>query len=330
MGPNLYVTPPGSFTHFHQDGHGTVDSGHQCLRGNNEVVMLRRLDEANKRRALKILCGSCLSYDALYGKPHDAGEKPLWPTEKQIAELRKLNYCPSVFTLQPGDFVHINKGRLHAFRKKRPADPTCPEEFCVSVAWDWLYQGSSLAGAAAEVREPLLCAEKNKGKQVPSLGHVETAMTHAVLAANAALRANEGPQVSQHMQTSRETSLPGFPASDAENELGAPRDTSVMAKGLLRSLGPAMQNLFKMQLGSLEVPPMQAPGCTHEFLVSPEPVVGLSAYFFLYCSMCGGLRWTAATEITSAVKSLSRHPKDHASYLGSAVASETLYSPVRW
>lgn len=258
MGPNLYVTPPGSFTHFHQDGHGTVDSGHQCLRGNNEVVMLRRLDEANKRRALKILCGSCLSYDALYGKPHDAGEKPLWPTEKQIAELRKLNYCPSVFTLQPGDFVHINKGRLHAFRKKRPADPTCPEEFCVSVAWDWLYQGSSLAGAAAEVREPLLCAEKNKGKQVPSLGHVETAMTHAVLAANAALRANEGPQVSQHMQTSRETSLPGFPASDAENELGAPRDTSVMAKGLLRSLGPAMQNLFKMQLGSLEVPPMQS------------------------------------------------------------------------
>ena len=41
MGPNLYVTPPGSFTHFHQDGHGTVDSGHQCLRGRNEVVMLQ-------------------------------------------------------------------------------------------------------------------------------------------------------------------------------------------------------------------------------------------------------------------------------------------------
>ena len=26
MGPNSYMTPPGSFTYFHQDGHGTVDS----------------------------------------------------------------------------------------------------------------------------------------------------------------------------------------------------------------------------------------------------------------------------------------------------------------
>jgi len=43
MGPNLYVTPPGSFTHFHQDGHGTVDSGHQCLRGANEVKLRLRL-----------------------------------------------------------------------------------------------------------------------------------------------------------------------------------------------------------------------------------------------------------------------------------------------
>ncbi|CAN0398457.1 unnamed protein product, partial [Laminaria digitata] len=32
----------------------------------------------------------------------------------------QLNFCPSVFTLEPGEFVHINKGRLHAFRKERP------------------------------------------------------------------------------------------------------------------------------------------------------------------------------------------------------------------
>ena len=27
MGPNVYMRPPGSFTHFHQDGYGIVDSG---------------------------------------------------------------------------------------------------------------------------------------------------------------------------------------------------------------------------------------------------------------------------------------------------------------
>ena len=43
--------------------------------------MLRRLDELNKRRALQILCGECETYDALYGKPHDAGDKPPWPGE---------------------------------------------------------------------------------------------------------------------------------------------------------------------------------------------------------------------------------------------------------
>ena len=55
MGPNLYVTPPGSSTWFHEDGRGTVDSGHQCLTGYNEVVMLPRLSEEKKVAALKIL-----------------------------------------------------------------------------------------------------------------------------------------------------------------------------------------------------------------------------------------------------------------------------------
>jgi hypothetical protein len=73
MGPNLYITPPGAFTKFHQDGHGTVDSGHQCLRGYNEVVMLRRLTETHKINAIRILNGKDSSideYDALYGLPH--------------------------------------------------------------------------------------------------------------------------------------------------------------------------------------------------------------------------------------------------------------------
>lgn len=72
MGPNLYLTPPCTYTHFHQDGHGTVDSGHVCLSGYNEVVILRRLTETRKKHALFLLYGdrNLLGYDALYGRPH--------------------------------------------------------------------------------------------------------------------------------------------------------------------------------------------------------------------------------------------------------------------
>eukprot|EP00977_Amphora_coffeiformis_P024058 scaffold14974_cov195-Amphora_coffeaeformis.AAC.65 len=73
MGPNLYMTPAGSFTHLHQDGHGTVDSGHYNVTGYNEVIMLRRMPEIHKRNACQMVPGASAKYDALYGKPHDSG-----------------------------------------------------------------------------------------------------------------------------------------------------------------------------------------------------------------------------------------------------------------
>lgn len=63
---------------MHQDGHGTVDSGHTCLSGFNEVVMLRRLPEAHKINACREipnLFGSPRNNeqarDVLYNLPHD-------------------------------------------------------------------------------------------------------------------------------------------------------------------------------------------------------------------------------------------------------------------
>ena len=75
MGPNLYITPPASFTQFHQDGFGTVDSGHLCLSGANEVVMLRRLSQRHKGHGLNLLKGvhKNLRYDGLYDLPHGDG-----------------------------------------------------------------------------------------------------------------------------------------------------------------------------------------------------------------------------------------------------------------
>ncbi len=58
----MYITPPGSFTFFHEDGFGTVDSGHQSLAGLNEVIMLSRIhDDAKKLVAVKLL--KCVAFN---------------------------------------------------------------------------------------------------------------------------------------------------------------------------------------------------------------------------------------------------------------------------
>ena len=81
FGPLAFVAPPNSFTRFHQDGNGTVDSVHYCHRGCNEVVILRRLDEQSQRKAITTLLkgiGKDENLDddvrrILYSKPHEIG-----------------------------------------------------------------------------------------------------------------------------------------------------------------------------------------------------------------------------------------------------------------
>ena len=221
MGPNLYMTPPASFTQFHQDGHGTVDSGHTCLSGYNEVVMLRRMPEVHKIRALDILMmqntknanfrptnnmkgqakrkASTRSYDALYGLPHGDGysDKPDWPTSDIIAQWQEMNYYPSVFILKPNQHVHINKGRLHAFRKMRcdalpqedchftlrnslKVEHSLDGDDCVSIAWDWMYRGVTSAGINREVASMLECSALNRLNGTQALAIPELALMRNV------------------------------------------------------------------------------------------------------------------------------------------------------
>jgi hypothetical protein len=100
MGPNMYITPPAAFTHFHQDGHGTVDSGHLCIHGYNEIIMLRRLTERHKKHALWILSGKPTDasdanpsyFDGLYSEPHgdNLGAKPKWASTEMIEECKRM------------------------------------------------------------------------------------------------------------------------------------------------------------------------------------------------------------------------------------------------
>ncbi|KAL3799181.1 hypothetical protein ACHAW5_005458 [Stephanodiscus triporus] len=196
MGPNLYLTPPTTFTNFHQDGHGTVDSGHWCLTGYNEVVMLRRLTERHKFHAVQLLTGTSDAYGTLYGLPHRDGmaTQPGWPSSEAIGLCKKMGYCPSVFILKAGQVVHINKGRLHAFRKLSPLplhETDChyelrksilqtkeqtKEDICCSIAWDWMFKGVTSEGINREVSSILECSRLNRQHYLQSLAIPETAL----------------------------------------------------------------------------------------------------------------------------------------------------------
>lgn len=89
--------------------------------------------------------------------------------------------------------VHINKGRLHAFRKLSPVElpqtdchhdlrkdimPTLDPSklLCVSIAWDWMFKGVTSEGINREVSSILECARLNQHHKIQSLAIPETAL----------------------------------------------------------------------------------------------------------------------------------------------------------
>jgi hypothetical protein len=103
--------------------------------------------------------------------------------------------------LKPGQLLHINKGRLHAFRKmsRSPLEANdCHSTIrknvifecginqnivCRSVAWDWMYLGNTREGIQEEVSQMLdsikLAKEKNiQTLAIPELSIIRTAIEH--------------------------------------------------------------------------------------------------------------------------------------------------------
>ena len=186
MGPNLYLCPGGGSTGLHQDGNGTADSGHTVLQGYNEVIMFKRLTTNEKIKACAIWDGkkdAASGKKILYTGPHSDGgkaarKKASFPN-KEISQKwtdEKLHH--SKFILRPGDHLHINKGRLHCFRKVRFDVALSPEDcfyelreqlklelklatapLCISVAFDWAYLGSTKMGIANELHSLWECQE---------------------------------------------------------------------------------------------------------------------------------------------------------------------------
>jgi hypothetical protein len=67
------------------------DSGHFCIQGYNEVLMLRRLPERHKLHACQMVPGF-EKYNPLYDVPHgfDQESPPNWFDVETIEKWRKL------------------------------------------------------------------------------------------------------------------------------------------------------------------------------------------------------------------------------------------------
>lgn len=68
MGPYLFITRPGPITTFHKDGFGSVDSGHLCLSGYNEIIMFPSLADWQEKKVLEI-CGE--NAKSAFTEPHE-------------------------------------------------------------------------------------------------------------------------------------------------------------------------------------------------------------------------------------------------------------------
>lgn len=97
-----------------------------------------------------------------------------------LALLFGCSYGPTVFILKPGQCLHINKGRLHSFRKlekKELREADCFKDLrekyvhehnqplnniCLSVAWDWFFQGKTANGAKNEINYAFESSEVHK------------------------------------------------------------------------------------------------------------------------------------------------------------------------
>jgi len=172
-----------------------------------------------------------------------------------------MGYCPSVCILKPGELIHINKGRLHAFRKLSSAklpDWDChaeqrkqlieeealdgKEQMCISIAWDWMNRGVTPAGISREVCSVLEATILNKRNGVTSLAIPEMSLFQM------ARRVPARPAEYEH----NSSFLRKLPNNKLQHSLYAP-SKELLCQGILPGLRFVVdQHLITMNVGAVD------------------------------------------------------------------------------
>lgn len=164
-----------------------------------------------------------------------------------------MGYCPTVCIIKPGQLIHINKGRLHAFRKmsiatlpendchKKLREKTIKEHklstetLCMSIAWDWMYRGVSVGGINREISSVLEAVVLNRKNGRVSLAIPEFSLFQM------AKMLNPGQATASR--------LGSFLLFD--NEDSSVVATTPDAKTVSRGILPSLRHVVKQQLKTL-------------------------------------------------------------------------------
>ena len=181
LGPLAYFGPSEAVTSIHEDGGGTVDSGHLNVYGYNQILIFPRMTGDQRKMARRIMD---LDESMRWMNPGN-----LWPTLDMLRRLLAQRIIPVSVVLSPGEFLHINKGRLHCFMKAfaPPVPPKSDVEPCnppqtpaLSIAWDWVNIGE-VVGECDEVSYSLERSKENQTNGVASLAWPETCLIKMLL-----------------------------------------------------------------------------------------------------------------------------------------------------
>ncbi|EQC35026.1 hypothetical protein SDRG_07266 [Saprolegnia diclina VS20] len=137
--PRMYCSFAGHRSALFQAGNGSTDIAYQVLHGELELIVFDQYPPSACLRLLDFL-------DRMGYQPHRRAEM----LDKYLDNLHKLGYTSRKVRLQPGEYLHINRGRLHMWRSVHDPD-TAQRGFSMFLSWEWAYQGVTGGGIADSI-----------------------------------------------------------------------------------------------------------------------------------------------------------------------------------
>ncbi|KDO31766.1 hypothetical protein SPRG_03686 [Saprolegnia parasitica CBS 223.65] len=134
--PRMHCSFAGHRSELLQAGNGSTDVAYQVLHGELELIVFDQYPPSACLRLLDFL-------DRMGYQPHRRAEM----LDKYLDNLQQLGYTSHKVRLQPGEYLHINRGRLHMWRSVHDPD-TAQRGISMFLSWEWVYQGVTGGGMA--------------------------------------------------------------------------------------------------------------------------------------------------------------------------------------